>query len=55
MAILKSRKFYVSIAGVIAVLLAHFLNIAETTTMEIAGIVIAYVLGQGLADIGKSK
>jgi hypothetical protein len=53
MEIFKSKKFYVSIAGVIAVVLGSLLKIPEETTMQVAGIIIAYVLGQGLSDLGK--
>lgn len=53
MAIFKSKKFLMSLAGVLAVVLAHFLNIPEGTTLEVSGIIIAYVIGQGIADAGK--
>jgi len=54
MSLFKSKKFWLSIAGALAVVLGHFFGVAEDTVMQIAGIVIALVLGQGLADIGKS-
>lgn len=53
MAIIKSKKFWVSVSGAVAVVLAKLVGIPEDTTMQVAGIVIAYVLGQGLADINK--
>jgi hypothetical protein len=51
--IFKSKKFWMSVAGVAAVALATYLKVPEQTTLEIAGIIIAYVLGQGLADSSK--
>lgn len=54
MSLFKSKKFWVGIAGVVAVILSHFFGVAEDTVMQIAGIVIALILGQGLADLGKN-
>ena len=54
MAILKSKKFWVSVGGVVAVLLSHFFGVAEPTTNEVVALVVAYVLGQGIADAGKN-
>lgn len=54
MELLKSKKFWISVAGILAVVLSTFLGVPEQTTLEIAGIIIAYVLGQGIADSGKS-
>jgi len=53
MALLKSKKFWMSVAGTLAVVLAGVAGIPEETTLKIAGIVIAFILGQGLADFGK--
>ena len=53
--IFKSKKFWMSIAGVVAVVVGELLKIPTTTTMEIAGIIIAYVLGQGIADVAKAR
>lgn len=53
MALFKSKKFYTALAGVIAVILSQYFGVAEATTMQICGIVIALLLGQGLADLGK--
>lgn len=53
MDLLKSKKFIMSVGGVLAVVLGHFLGVPEETTLEIVGIVIAFVLGQGIADAGK--
>ncbi len=54
MDIFKSKKFYSAVAGVLAVVLLHVFGIAEETTLQVAGIVIALLLGQGLTDFGKA-
>lgn len=50
---LTSKKFWMSIAGVVAVVASEYLGLPEDTVMQVAGIIIAYVLGQGIADHGK--
>ena len=51
----KSKKFLVSLAGTVAVALSSTLGIPEDALNQVAGIVIAYVMGQGLADFGKES
>ncbi len=51
----KSKKFWMAMAGVLAVLLHETMKIPEETTLQVTGIIIAYLLGQGLADVGKAK
>ena len=52
--LLLSRKFTLAIAGVVVVIAQDLgLPIDEDTAMKVTGIVIALVLGQGLADSGK--
>ena len=53
MKLLKSKKFLVSVAGVVAVIGNHFFGIPEQDMLQVTSIVISYVLGQGLADLGK--
>ena len=48
-----SKKFQMSIAGVISIVLSHYLGISEEKTMMIAGLCAAYLGAQGLADWGK--
>ncbi len=50
-----SRKFVVSLAGIIFVLLTELahLQISEDAVMTIVGIIASFVVGQGLADFGK--
>jgi len=55
MDLLKSKKFLMAVAGLIAVVLFHFFALPEETTMKVLGIVIAYIAAQGVADIGKEK
>jgi len=55
MAIIKSKKFWISVGGVVAVVASHFFGVDETTVKEIVAIIVAYVLGQGIADLGKEK
>jgi len=53
--IFTSKKFWMSIAGVIAVVLSDTAGIPENQTLMIAGIIIAYILGQGMSDSGKAE
>ena len=53
MAIFKSKKFWMSIAGVFTILLSEWVGLSEDKLMGIAGIFISYVIGQGIADKGK--
>ena len=52
--LLTSKKFIVLISGLLVTLLAKFkLNIDATTVQEFVAMIIAYVIGQGIADSGK--
>jgi len=51
--IIRSKKFWVAVAGVLAVVLSETMGIPEATVLEVAGIIIAYLIGQGIADNGK--
>lgn len=51
----KSKKFWVAVSGVLAVLLHETMKIPEETTLQVTAIIIAYLLGQGVADLGKYK
>lgn len=55
MSLFKSKKLWTAIAGVVGVILAHFFNVPESTTAEIAGIIIALLVGQAAADFGKES
>lgn len=47
------KKATAALLGSLIVGLGGQIGLSEQTTMEIAGIVVAYILGQGLADQGK--
>lgn len=51
----KSKKFLVALAGVVAITVAHLTGIGVEPIEKVLYIVIAYILGQGVADIGKAK
>ncbi len=52
--LLASKKAIAAIAGALVILAGRIgPNLPEETALEITGIVIAYLLGQGLADVNK--
>jgi uncharacterized membrane protein (DUF441 family) len=53
--LLLSKKLLAMVAGVVVTLLAkvHFQADATTIT-QILSVIVSYILGQGLADFGKS-
>jgi|19_taG_2_1085344.scaffolds.fasta_scaffold205979_1 uncharacterized membrane protein (DUF441 family) len=52
--ILQSKKALAAIAGVLVLLAGRIgLDLPDQTAVEITGIVISYILGQGIADINK--
>lgn len=54
MAIFKSKKFWMAVVGIVAMIVSSFIPaITEEMIMGIAGIIISYILGQGIADNGK--
>ncbi len=52
---LKSKKFIATVLGVVGVILTNYLGLSEEMSMTVAGLVGAYVFGQGIADHGKEK
>ena len=49
-----SKKFLVAVAGVVAIIISHFIPaISEEMILSITGIIISYIIGQGVADTGK--
>lgn len=56
MDILKSKKFQVLIAGFIILLLQALIpELANLNTQELIALMVAYLVGQGIADTGKEK
>lgn len=47
------KKLFIAVVGVLAVVLGHYVQIPEETTMKVAGIIISFIIGQGIADNGK--
>ena len=54
MTIFKSKKFWMACVGIVAMVVSSFIPaITEEMIMGIAGIIISYIIGQGIADNGK--
>tara|TARA_R100000951_G_scaffold108896_1_gene105452 strand:+ start:1935 stop:2111 length:177 start_codon:yes stop_codon:yes gene_type:complete len=51
----KSKKFWAVASGIAVVVAKEVLGLDEATTLKIVGLVSSYVLGQGLADLGKNS
>ena len=54
MELFKSKKFIMAMAGLAAVVVGHFYAPGADIIMQVAGIVSAYLISQGIADNGKS-
>ena len=54
--VLSSKKFWAAVvAAVVAAVLQHYGWPVEKIALCVTGPLIAYVLGQGLADLGKER
>ena len=53
--ILKSKKFWVTMAGIVIALLSEVFNLDANELMQVVTPLIAFVFGQGLADFAKNK
>jgi uncharacterized protein involved in cysteine biosynthesis len=54
MKVLSSKKFWAAVVGVVVVMVTNFIpEIDETALTEIVTLIVAYIVGQGLADFGK--
>lgn len=54
--LLKSKKFQALLVGLIVLLLQQWIpGINETQATEVVALIVAYIIGQGLADLGKEK
>lgn len=47
---LGGRKFVLAVAGVVAVALSSAFGLDPRAIMTVAGVISAYIFGQGLAD-----
>lgn len=53
--IFKSKKFQAALTGIIVVIVTQFVpGLPEEATTQVVGLIIAYIIGQGLADLGKN-
>jgi len=52
-----SKKFWAAVVAAGVPILNHFLSLGLTqeVVMQIVSPIVAYILGQGLADLGKNK
>lgn len=58
--ILKSKKFQAALLGMLVVVVTAVLGkfgitVSEESTMQIVGLIMAYILGQGMADWSKNS
>ncbi len=51
----QSKKFWVTLAGIVVALLSKVFNLDANELMQVLVPLIAYIFGQGLADFGKNK
>lgn len=52
--LLKSKKFQAAVVGLVVAILSHFgLDVDNATVMTILSPILAFILGQGIADAGK--
>ena len=52
---LSSKKLRMTITGIAVVIGGQYFGIDEATVTKIVGLVMSYVVGQGIADAGKEK
>lgn len=50
----KSKKGWALMTGISSLLLFHFFEIPEDVSNKFLGMIGAYIVGQGMADIGKN-
>lgn len=48
-----SKKFLVALSGAVVAAIVHFFPGYEELAQQLVAIVMAYVVGQGIADLGK--
>ena len=51
----KSKKFWATVSGVLAVVGSNYLGLSEAQIFAVVGVISSFVIGQGAADLGKNK
>ena len=51
----KSKKFVTALIGAAVLFAGDLLGLNPATQAQITGLIVTYILGQSLADIGKEK
>ena len=52
---IKSKKFWYAIASVVVPAIVTYLGVSEATATELYHAILVLILGQGIADVAKSK
>ena len=55
MKVFKSKKFWATVSGCAVVIGGQYLGLSEDAVLQVMGLISAYVVGQGVADIGKES
>ena len=54
MDLFKSKKFQMALVGIIVAVVGHMIpEIDQAALTEVAAVIVAYLISQGLADFGK--
>jgi hypothetical protein len=54
MQLFSSKKFWMAVTGIVVVIVSEFVpGVDEVALTEIVALIIAAIVGQGLADFGK--
>ena len=51
----KSKKLWATVIGVVGVVAHQIFDIPKETVSKAVEMIMAYVVGQGIADLGKNK
>lgn len=51
----KSKKFVAALVGAVVLFAGSLLGLDADTQTQITGLIVVYILGQSVADIGKEK
>lgn len=51
----KSKKFWATLSGCAAVIGGQYLGLDEGTVTKLVAVIASYVIGQGVADVGKNS